>query len=105
LRGTLTVSLADLDNVRAKDKLTGKPLSDFFLEEMLADPMVRLVMEADGVSEHICGISILGPGRPSPTGDVPGLEAGASKSTRKCVNPGCRKRRHASQTQKHRRPR
>lgn len=50
LTRTLTVSLADLDHVRAKDKLTGKALSDFFLEEMLADPMVRLVMEADGVS-------------------------------------------------------
>ena len=48
---TLTVSLADLDHARARDKLTGKALSDFFLEEMLADPMVRLVMKADGVSE------------------------------------------------------
>lgn len=51
LARTLTVSLADLDYARARDKLTGKALSDFFLEEMLADPMVRLVMEADGVSE------------------------------------------------------
>ena len=50
LTRTLTVSLADLDHVRARDKLTGKALSGFFLEEMLADPMVRLVMEADGVS-------------------------------------------------------
>lgn len=48
---TLTVSLADLDHARARDKLTGRELSDFFLEEMLADPMVRLVMKADGVSE------------------------------------------------------
>ena len=51
LARTLTVSLADLDHARARDKLTGKALSDFFLEEMLADPMVRLVMKADGVSE------------------------------------------------------
>ena len=51
LARTLTVSLADLDHARAKDKLTGRALTDFFLEEMLADPMVRLVMEADGVSE------------------------------------------------------
>lgn len=51
LARTLTVSLADLDHVRARDKLTGAALSDFFLEEMLADPMVRLVMRADGVSE------------------------------------------------------
>ena len=35
----------------AKDKLTGKALTDFFLEEMLADPMIRLVMKADGVEE------------------------------------------------------
>jgi hypothetical protein len=50
LARTLTVSLADLDHARARDKLTGRALSDFCLEEMLADPMVRLVMEADGVS-------------------------------------------------------
>lgn len=52
LARTLTLSLADLDSARAKDKLTGKELSQFFLEEMLADPMVRLVMRADGVSEE-----------------------------------------------------
>jgi hypothetical protein len=51
LARTLTVTLADLDHARARDKLTGRALSDFFLEEMLADPMVRLVMKADGVSE------------------------------------------------------
>ena len=51
LARTLTASLADLDHARARDKLTGKALSDLFLEEMLADPMVRLVMKADGVSE------------------------------------------------------
>ncbi|WP_272009983.1 hypothetical protein [Roseovarius sp. ZX-A-9] len=51
LERTLTVSLADLDHARARDKLTGKALSQFFLEEMLADPMVRLVMKADDVSE------------------------------------------------------
>ncbi|WP_370285795.1 hypothetical protein [Pseudooceanicola nanhaiensis] len=50
LARTLTVSLADLDQARARDKLTGRALSDFFLEEMLADPMVQLVMKADGVS-------------------------------------------------------
>ena len=36
---------------RAKDKLTGSALSDFFIDKMLADPMVRLVVEAVGVSE------------------------------------------------------
>ncbi|SIT18302.1 hypothetical protein SAMN05421759_12919 [Roseivivax lentus] len=51
LSRTLSLSLADLDYARARDKLTGKELSDFFFEEMLADPMVLLVMKADGVSE------------------------------------------------------
>ena len=36
LARTLTVSLSDLDHARARDKLTGRVLSDFFLEEMLA---------------------------------------------------------------------
>ena len=48
---TLTVPLADLQHAVARDKLTGKSLTDFFLEEMLADPMIRLVMQADGVAE------------------------------------------------------
>lgn len=51
LARTLTVSLADLDQARARDKLTGRKLSDFSLEEMLADPMVQLVMKADKISE------------------------------------------------------
>lgn len=51
LTRSLSVSLVDLDDARAKDKLSGKDLSQVFLEEMLADPMVQLVMQADGVSE------------------------------------------------------
>ncbi|PJE25750.1 hypothetical protein SAMN06297129_2462 [Pseudooceanicola antarcticus] len=51
LSRTLTVSLADLELAQARDKLTDRALADVFLEEMLADPMVRLVMQADGVSE------------------------------------------------------
>lgn len=51
LARALTVSLADLDHARAKDKRTGRELANHFLEEMLADPMVSLVMKADGVSE------------------------------------------------------
>ena len=51
LARALTVSLADLDHARARGTRTGKVLSSLFLEEMLADPMVRLVMKADGVSE------------------------------------------------------
>ena len=51
LSRTLTVPLAELENAVAKDKLTGKALMDFFLEGMLADPMIRLVMQAYGVAE------------------------------------------------------
>ncbi|MBU2959088.1 hypothetical protein Q4511_10595 [Paracoccus sp. 1_MG-2023] len=51
LTRTLLVSLADLDDARVKDQLSERALSNFFVEEMLADPIVRLVMEADGVSE------------------------------------------------------
>ncbi|WP_199533457.1 hypothetical protein [Rhodovulum sp. 12E13] len=52
LSRTLTVPLVELENAIAEDKLTGKALTDFFLEEMLADPMIRLVMQADGVAEQ-----------------------------------------------------
>lgn len=51
LARTLTVPLAELERAIAKDKLTGKTLTEYFLEEMLTDPMIRLVMQADGVSE------------------------------------------------------
>ena len=51
LSRTLTISLADLEHALAKDKLSGQPLADFVLEEMLADPMVRLFMKSDGVTE------------------------------------------------------
>jgi hypothetical protein len=51
LARTLTVPLEDLEHALARDKLSGQPLADVFLEEMLADPMVRLVMESDGVTE------------------------------------------------------
>ncbi|MSU92065.1 hypothetical protein GE300_21185 [Rhodobacteraceae bacterium 2CG4] len=71
LARTLTVSLADLDHARARDKLTGRALSDFFLEEMLADPMVRLVMRADGVSEAHLRHIYSGHGTPDPDLNVP----------------------------------
>ena len=51
LNRTLTIPLAELEHAVAKDKLTGKALTDFFLEEMLADPMIHLVMQADGWTE------------------------------------------------------
>ena len=52
LARTLTLPLQDLERALARDKLSGQPLADFFLEEMLADPMVRLFMQSDGVSEE-----------------------------------------------------
>ncbi|MCC5999454.1 MAG: hypothetical protein JJU19_01130 [Pararhodobacter sp.] len=48
---TLTVALSALDNALARDKLTGRGLVDFFIEDMLSDPMIRLVMAADRVSD------------------------------------------------------
>jgi hypothetical protein len=71
----LTVSLADLDNARARDKLTRRALSNFFLEEMLADPMVRLVMKADGVSEAHLRHLYSGLGTPDPSLNVPASQS------------------------------
>lgn len=51
LSRTVTIPLADLEHALAKDKLSGQPLADFVLEELLADPMVRLFMKSDGVTE------------------------------------------------------
>ena len=51
LARTLTLPLAELDRVVARDKLSGRPLADFVLEEMLSDPMVRLFMASDGISD------------------------------------------------------
>ncbi|MCC5987034.1 MAG: hypothetical protein JJT95_05080 [Pararhodobacter sp.] len=51
LARSLTVPLAVLDHALARDKQTGRSLVDFFVEEMLADPMVQLVMHADRVTD------------------------------------------------------
>lgn len=67
LSRTLTVPLTELEDAIAKDKLSGKALTDYFLEEMLADPMICLVMQADGVSEE--EIRGLYAGRASNTSD------------------------------------
>jgi hypothetical protein len=95
LSRTLTVPLAELEHAVAKDKLTGKALTDFFLEEMLADPMIRLIMQADGVAEaDLRGLHAprsdqrqAGQGHPSRTGepgrgtstDVSGPRAGSAR--------------------------
>lgn len=51
LSRTLTIPLAALDCAILKDKFPGGPFADRFLEEMLIDPMIRLVMQAYGVSD------------------------------------------------------
>jgi hypothetical protein len=79
LARTLTVSIADLDHARARDKLTGIALTDFFLEEMLADPMVRLVMKADGVSEAHLRHLYSGRGTPDYSVNVPVSKTTAQK--------------------------
>lgn len=48
---TLTVPLSALEHALARDKLTGRNLVDFFIEDMLSDPMIRLVMAADRVTD------------------------------------------------------
>lgn len=51
LTRVLTVSLTDLERARARDKASGQTLTDVFLEEMLSDPLVLLMMQADGVND------------------------------------------------------
>jgi hypothetical protein len=51
LARTLTVPLTDLDLALAEDRETGPSLAERLLDEMLADPMVRLVMASDNVTE------------------------------------------------------
>jgi hypothetical protein len=51
LARSLTVPLSAIAEALDRDKLSGGCLVDFFVEEMLADPMVQLVMRVDRVSE------------------------------------------------------
>lgn len=98
---TLTVSLADLDHARVRDKLTGKALADFFLEEMLADPMIRLVMKADGVSDAqlrnlYAGVPILRSDADVPKLRSPGLRARDRAAIQSAENEGMPPLRQAS---------
>lgn len=81
LARTVTVSLADLDHARARDRLTDRASSDLFLEGMLADPMVRLVMQADGVSEAHLRHLYSGRRTPDPDLTVP-AQATTTEGTR-----------------------
>ncbi|KPP85879.1 MAG: hypothetical protein HLUCCO07_03555 [Rhodobacteraceae bacterium HLUCCO07] len=51
LSRNLTVPLSALDHALTRDGQPANALVDFLVEEMLADPMIRLVMMADRVSE------------------------------------------------------
>jgi hypothetical protein len=51
LSRTLTVPLTELERAQQEDRLSGTPLAEFLLEELLSDPMVRTVMASDGVTE------------------------------------------------------
>ncbi|ARC89434.1 hypothetical protein [Rhodovulum sp. MB263] len=89
----LTVSLADLDQARARDKLTRRELADFFLEEMLADPMVQLLMKADGVSEaHLrhrySGSGTSDPNLGAPSSKMTARRARDEESIRAAENEG-----------------
>lgn len=111
LARSLTLSLADLDHARVRDKLTGRALSDFLLEELLADPMVRLVMKADGVSEAHLRHLYSGLGTPEPDLNVPESKTTTQRtrdqeSIRAAENEGMpsrpdsrslRRRRHAAE--------
>ena len=74
LAQTLTIPLQELERALVKDKLSGQPLADFFLEEMLADPMVRFVMQSGGVSEAYLRRVYSGSREQRPTANVLGHE-------------------------------
>ncbi|WP_422071576.1 hypothetical protein [Tranquillimonas rosea] len=62
LARSLTVSIAELEEARALDDKPGQSHLEAFLDEMLTDPIIQLIMEADSVSEpqlrsfyrHLC---------------------------------------------------
>lgn len=52
LARTLTVPLTELELALAEDREPGPSLTERLLDEMLADPMIRLVMASDNVTEE-----------------------------------------------------
>lgn len=51
LTRSLTVPLTVLEAAQVQDRRTGQSIANVFLDEMLSDPMIRLLMKADRVSE------------------------------------------------------
>ena len=68
---SLTVPLSALEDALGRDKLTGASLVDFFIDEMLADPMVQLVMRADRVTEAEVRALYASGGRPGRLATAP----------------------------------
>lgn len=52
LNRTLTVPLTELELALAEDRGSGRSMTERLLDEMLADPMIRLVMASDNVTEE-----------------------------------------------------
>ncbi len=75
----------------------GRALSDLFLEDMLSDPMVQLVMKADGVSEAHLRHLFPGLGHPIRTW-LRRLRRRPPEERGRRVDPGRRKRRQAYAT-------
>jgi hypothetical protein len=75
LARSLSVSLTALSRAGLRDRERGRDLVDVFLESMLSDPMIWLVMGADGVSEDEVRTRYarLRSARQVTAGDVPAL--------------------------------
>ena len=73
------------DNARVKDRLSRKESSQVLLDEMLADPMVQLVMRADKVSET--QLRYLYSGSRTPQTDVDVLDRKTDDDTRQGLSP------------------
>lgn len=90
LSRTLAVPLTELEEAIAKDTLRGKAPTDFFLEEMLADSMIRAVMQADGVSEE--EIRVLYANKTNTASE----RSGAARKPGQSANAGCARERFPS---------
>ncbi|WP_191090231.1 hypothetical protein [Histidinibacterium aquaticum] len=84
---TLTVPLIELERAEAEDKVTGKALFDYFLQEMLADPMICLVMQADGVAEDKFRASRRGMVTAKPAREIGGFVALPMQEKPEASNP------------------
>lgn len=85
---SLTVPLSALEDALGRDKLTGASLVDCFVEEMLADSMIQLVMRADRISEAEVRTLYAQSGSPEPPAagpDLIGLHGQPSLAAQNCA--------------------